>query len=192
VTAIIYFSEMLVASLLAILLLAISHVRMSLDAVLFVGGVVGWTLAEYLVHRFVLHGLAPIQHGLHHANPDEAVLTIFWQIWIGFALTYLVAGGTFVAGALIAYAWYLFVHHSSHHNPNGLSLTLVEHHQTHHRFATRNFGVSTTFYGPCFWNDSGWRPCQKVRPGIAKARDRRALNPQRQAGKDSGRCSVAP
>jgi hypothetical protein len=54
-TAIIYFSEMLVASLLAILLLAISHIRMSLDAVLFLGGVVGWTLAEYLVHRFVLH-----------------------------------------------------------------------------------------------------------------------------------------
>jgi hypothetical protein len=78
-TAIIYFSEMLVASLLAILLLAISHFRMSLDAVLFVGGVVGWTLAEYFVHRFVLHGLAPIQHGLHHANPDEAVLTIFWH-----------------------------------------------------------------------------------------------------------------
>jgi hypothetical protein len=97
-------ANMLVASLLAILLLAISHFRMSLDAVLFVGGVVGWTLAEYLVHRFVLHGLAPIQHGLHHAHPDEAVLTIFWQIWVGFALTYLVAGGTFVAGALIAYA----------------------------------------------------------------------------------------
>jgi hypothetical protein len=33
-TAIIYFSEMLVASLLAILLLAISHIRMNLDAVL--------------------------------------------------------------------------------------------------------------------------------------------------------------
>ncbi len=126
-TAIIYFSEMLVASLLAILLLAISHVRMGLDAVLFVGGVVGWTLAEYLVHRFVLHGLAPIQHGLHHANPDEAVLMIFWQIWVCFALTYLVAGGTFVAGALIAYAWYLFVHHCSHQNPDGLSLTLVGH-----------------------------------------------------------------
>ena len=29
-----------------------------LDAALFVGGVVGWTFAEYLVHRFVLHGLA--------------------------------------------------------------------------------------------------------------------------------------
>jgi len=71
---IVYFGEMLVASLLAVLLLVISPFRMSIDAALFVGGAVGWTLAEYLVHRFVLHGLAPTQHGLHHANPNGAVL----------------------------------------------------------------------------------------------------------------------
>src|SRR5258705_10296504 len=57
-TAIIYFGEILVASSLAIVLLAISQLRMSSDAVLFAGGVVAWTLAEYVVHRFVLHGIA--------------------------------------------------------------------------------------------------------------------------------------
>jgi hypothetical protein len=57
-TAIIYFGEMLVASLLAIVLLAISQLGMS-----------------------------------YHANPDCAVLRIFWQIWICFALVYLIAGG---------------------------------------------------------------------------------------------------
>jgi hypothetical protein len=87
-TAIVYFGEILVASLLAIVLLAISQLRMSSDAVLFAGGVVALTLAEYLVHRFLLHGFAPIAHRLHHANPDGAVLTIFWQIWICFALVY--------------------------------------------------------------------------------------------------------
>ena len=76
-TAIIYFGEILVASLLAMVLLATSQLRMSSDAVLFVGGVVALTLAEYAVHRFVLHGFAPIEHRLHHANPDDAVLTIF-------------------------------------------------------------------------------------------------------------------
>jgi hypothetical protein len=80
--AIFYFGEMLVASLLAIVLLAISQLRVSSDAVLFASGVVAWTLAEYLVHRFVLHGFSPIEHQLHHANPDGAVLAIFWQIWI--------------------------------------------------------------------------------------------------------------
>jgi len=149
-TAIIYFGEMLVASLLAIVLLAISQLRMSSDAVLFVGGVVALTLAEYAVHRFVLHGFAPIAHRLHHSNPDGAVLTIFWQIWICFALVYLIAGGAFVAGALVAYAWYLFVHHCAHHGPDKLPLPLLMHHQSHHRFATRNFGISTTLWDRVF------------------------------------------
>src|ERR1700688_5142986 len=149
-TAIVYLGEMLVASLLAIVLLAISQLRMSSDAVLFAGGVVALSLAEYLVHRFVLHGFAPIEHRLHHANPDGAVLTIFWQIWICFALVYLIAGGAFVAGALIAYAWYLFVHHCAHHGPDSLPLPLLKHHQSHHRFATRNYGVSTTLWDHVF------------------------------------------
>src|SRR5260370_40055164 len=130
--------------------LAFSQLRMSSDAVLFVGGGVALTLAEYAVHRFVLHGFAPIEHRLHHANPDCAVLTIFWQIWICFALVYLIAGGAFVAGALIAYAWYLFVHHCAHHGPDKLPFPLPKHHQSHPRFATRNYGVSTTLWDHVF------------------------------------------
>src|SRR5260370_29210674 len=149
-TGIIYFGEMVVASLLAIVLLAISQLRMSSDAVLFAGGVVAWTLAEYAVHRFVLHGFAPIEHRLHHANPDCAVLTIFWQIWICFALVYLIAGDAFVAVAVIAYAWYLFVHHCAHHGPDKLPFPLPKHHQSHPRFATRNYGVSTTLWDHVF------------------------------------------
>jgi hypothetical protein len=79
-TAIVYLGEMLAASLLAIFLLAISQLRMSSDAVLFAGGVLALTLAEYLVHHYALHGFAPIEHRLHHVNPEGAVLTIFWQI----------------------------------------------------------------------------------------------------------------
>jgi sterol desaturase/sphingolipid hydroxylase (fatty acid hydroxylase superfamily) len=149
-TAVIYFGEMLVASLLAIVLLAISRLPTSSGAVVFGGGVVAWTLAEYIVHRFVLHYLAPREHGLHHANPDGAVLTIFWQIWVWFALIYFLAGGTFVAGALVAYTWYLFVHHCAHHGPDKLPLPLLKHHRSHHRFATRNYGVSTTLWDHVF------------------------------------------
>src|SRR5437016_5023057 len=67
------FGEMLVAFLLAIVLLAISRLPMSSGAALFAGGIAAWTLAEYIVHRFVLHGFAPSEHQLHHANPDDAV-----------------------------------------------------------------------------------------------------------------------
>src|SRR5258708_23258264 len=136
--AIIYVGEMLVASLLAIVLLAISQLRMSSDAELFAVGVVALTLAEYLVHRFVLHGFAPIEHRQHHAHPDGAVLTIFWQIWICFALVYLVAGGAFVAGPLVAYAWDLFGPHCAHHVPHKLPLPLLQHPQSHHKIASRN------------------------------------------------------
>ena len=76
-TALMYFGEMLVASSLAIILLAISPFGMSYDAALLAAGVVTWTLAEYVVHRFVLHGLVTTQHGLHHANPDAAVSMFF-------------------------------------------------------------------------------------------------------------------
>jgi surface polysaccharide O-acyltransferase-like enzyme len=100
-TAFIYFGEILVASLLAIVLLAISPFRLSSDATLFAAGIVAWTFAEYVVHRFVLHGLLPTQHGRHHASPDAAVLIIFWQIWACFALIYLIAGGAFLAGGLV-------------------------------------------------------------------------------------------
>jgi sterol desaturase/sphingolipid hydroxylase (fatty acid hydroxylase superfamily) len=149
-TAIVYFGEMLVASLLAIVLLAISRLPMIFDAMLFAGGVVAWNLAEYVVHRFVLHGFAPTEHRLHHANPDDAVLTIFWQIWICFALVYLIGEGAFVAGALVAYTWHLFVHHCAHHGPDKLPLQLLKHLRSHHRFATRNYGVSTTLWDHVF------------------------------------------
>jgi hypothetical protein len=134
---------------------------MSSDVLLFAGGVVAWTLAEYVVHHFVLHYLAPREHGLHHANPNGAVFTIFWQIWICFALVYLIAGGAFLAGKLVAYAWYLFVHHCAHHRPDKLLLPRLKHHQSHHKFATRNYINSqrettvsaqrsgTMYSGPC-------------------------------------------
>src|SRR5712675_541961 len=66
------------------------------------------------------------------------------------ALVYLIAGGAFVAGTLVAYAWYLFVHHCAHHCPDKLPLPLLKHHQSHHRFATRNYGVSTTLWDHVF------------------------------------------
>jgi sterol desaturase/sphingolipid hydroxylase (fatty acid hydroxylase superfamily) len=74
----------------------------------------------------------------------------FWQIWACFALIYLIAGGAFLAGGLFAYSWYLFVHHCAHHGPDMLPLLLLKHHRSHHQFATRNYGVSTTLWDHVF------------------------------------------
>ena len=150
-TAAIYFGEIITASLSAVVLLAISPLGTTSASELFIGGVVVWTFVEYVVHRFVLHDFVPTRHGMHHANPDKPVLTIFWQIWACFALIYLIAGGAFLAGALVAYAWYLSVHHCAHHGPNNMLPSLLKHHKNHHRFASRNYGVSTTLWDQIFW-----------------------------------------
>jgi sterol desaturase/sphingolipid hydroxylase (fatty acid hydroxylase superfamily) len=149
-TRAIYFGEMAVTWVLAVVLLAWSPVGASDFAALFAGGFVAWTLAEYAVHRFVLHKLAPKEHSLHHAHPDEAVTRIFWQIWICFGLVGLLAGGAFLSGALVAYSWYLFAHHAAHQSPGILPTPLLKHHVSHHKIATQNFGVSTTFWDRIF------------------------------------------
>jgi sterol desaturase/sphingolipid hydroxylase (fatty acid hydroxylase superfamily) len=149
-TAAIYFGELIFAAVVAIVLLAVSALKPSITIPLFCCGLVAFTLAEYITHRFVLHTLAPVQHGIHHARPREAVDKIFWQIWLAFAVVYLLAGGAVLAGALVAYAWYLFVHYCAHHNAAVLPASLLKHHLDHHRFANRNFGVTTKFWDRVF------------------------------------------
>src|SRR6516164_7430235 len=83
----IYFGEMIFSCAMAVVLLAASsHLHAKYRVALFAGGFVAWTLAEYAVHRFVLHNLAPKEHGLHHAHPDEAVTRIFCRYGSALAL----------------------------------------------------------------------------------------------------------
>jgi sterol desaturase/sphingolipid hydroxylase (fatty acid hydroxylase superfamily) len=149
-TAIIYFGEMVVALMLAIFLLLTSMSSIGEPVALFFGGVVALTLGEYTVHRFVLHNIATSQHRIHHAHPDEAIDKIFWQIWVCFAVVYLIAGGVVLAGVLVAYVWYLFIHYCAHHRPNILPPSLLKHHSAHHSFANRNSGVTTTLWDHVF------------------------------------------
>jgi hypothetical protein len=129
-TVVIYFGELIFATALTIVLLAASSSKPSITAVLFCCGLVAFTLAEYITHRFVLHAIAPVQHGIHHARPRDAIDKIFWQIWLAFVVVYLTTGGAVLAGALVTYAWYLFVHYCAHHNPAILPDSLLKHHST--------------------------------------------------------------
>jgi sterol desaturase/sphingolipid hydroxylase (fatty acid hydroxylase superfamily) len=149
-TVAIYFGELTFAIAAAIVVLATSALKSPATAVLFCGGAAAWTLSEYLTHRFVLHAIAPVQHRIHHARPQDAIDKIFWQIWLAFAVVYLIAGGAVLAGVLVAYAWYLFVHYCAHHNPALLPASLLKHHLVHHRFANRNYGVTTKCWDRIF------------------------------------------
>ena len=129
-TAIVYLSEILIASLLAIVPPAISQLRMSSDAVLFAGGVVALTLAEYVVHRFCAVFVVSRQTNIGYIMPIPTTRSsqFFGKFAFCFALVYLIAGGAFIAGALVAYAGYLFVHHCAHHGPDKLPLPLLKRH----------------------------------------------------------------
>jgi sterol desaturase/sphingolipid hydroxylase (fatty acid hydroxylase superfamily) len=145
-----YFGEICVGPFLAIFLFASSSRPIGNAAALTATGVIAWTLAEYFGHRFVLHRLAPTEHRLHHAHPGEPVLSISWQIWACFGLLYLIVDGAFLTGLLVAYAWYLFVHHCTHHSADRLPAFLVRYHNGHHKFATRNYGVTTSLWDHVF------------------------------------------
>jgi sterol desaturase/sphingolipid hydroxylase (fatty acid hydroxylase superfamily) len=150
VETILYFAEMYLAPVIAVVLFTASPLGPVESAVLAVAGIVSWTLAEYTFHRIVLHRLAPTQHRLHHANPGKPVLSISWQIWVCFAVVYLIADGAFLAGSLVAYAWYLFVHHCTHHSVDRLPAFLIRYHNGHHKLATRNYGVTTSLWDHVF------------------------------------------
>jgi sterol desaturase/sphingolipid hydroxylase (fatty acid hydroxylase superfamily) len=145
-----YSGELVFAATLAIVLLAASTLKPSITVILLGCGLVAFTLAEYITHRFVLHAIAPVQHGIHHARPRDAVDKIFWQIWVGFVALYFTTAGAVLAGALFAYAWYLFIHYCAHHNPAILPAFLLKHHLDHHRFANRNYGVTTKLWDRVF------------------------------------------
>ena len=64
ITVVIYFGELVFAATLAVVSLTISTSRSFIVVILFCCGLLAFTLAEYITHRFVLHAIAPIRHDL--------------------------------------------------------------------------------------------------------------------------------
>jgi sterol desaturase/sphingolipid hydroxylase (fatty acid hydroxylase superfamily) len=87
---------------------------------------------------------------LHHAHRQDAIDKIFWQIWVAFAVVYLTTGGAVLAGVLVAYAWYLSVHYCAHQNSSIVPASLLKHHLDHHKFASRNYVVTTKLWDRVF------------------------------------------
>jgi len=91
-----------------------------------IAGLIAWTLVEYVVHRYMLHGLAPFNrwHAEHHRRPaarigspivlSASLLFLFaalpaWSMfggWVAAALTLGLATG---------YLTYGLAHHATHH-----------------------------------------------------------------------------
>ena len=143
------------------------------------GGILLWTLFEYLVHRVALHqyGVFVAAHAMHHANPRAYVGTptwislptlaggIFLPLWLVFGLN--IASGTFT-GAVIGYTWYGLLHHLIHHLRNPTSLAWLRHLQArhmrhHHSPKSGNFGVTTALWDRLFWTTVEPHPSQRAK-----------------------------
>jgi len=136
-------------------------------------GIAAWTLVEYVLHRFVLHGLQPFRrwHAEHHRRPGALLGTptilsaaliatlVFlpaWMLgdrWSACALTFGLLTGYFI------YAW---VHHAVHHWRTNLAWLqhVKRHHDLHHRSggAPALYGVTSAVWDIVFRTNGGTVP----------------------------------
>ncbi|MFI4889088.1 MAG: sterol desaturase family protein [Steroidobacterales bacterium] len=127
-----------------------------------------WTLAEYWIHRVVLHRMpyfSPM-HGEHHADPMGLIGTPTWislptlgaaVLLPAWALLGLNVGSGLFVGVIGGYVWYGAVHHLIHHQPRfGALRELRVRHLRHHYFPQRgNFGVTTSLWDFVFGTSLG-------------------------------------
>jgi sterol desaturase/sphingolipid hydroxylase (fatty acid hydroxylase superfamily) len=138
----------------------------------FVGGTFAWTLAEYLLHRYVFHWTSDtawgkrvhfLLHGVHHEYPgdkDRLVMPLLASVplsvifyWV-FALAMGRAiGEPFFAGFVVGYLFYDGTHYYVHHfvPTTRWGKLLRRHHLTHHHADhDGGFGVSTPIWDLVF------------------------------------------
>jgi len=130
-----------------------------------VGGILAWSGIEYVLHRFVLHGLQPFRrwHADHHQRPSALICIpttlsamligalVFFPAWL-FAGTWHATALTL--GVLSGYLFYAIVHHATHHWRVGDSGWLKRrkrwHALHHHGERQACFGVTSAFWDHVF------------------------------------------
>jgi cyclopropane-fatty-acyl-phospholipid synthase len=127
-------------------------------------GWAGWSLAEYGLHRFVLHGLRPFArlHAMHHARPlahiatPTVVTTALFALLVALPAWWLLLpwhAAALMLGVLGAYLAYIGTHHAVHHR-RGTSAWLDRHkrwHAMHHRVGAQAcYGVSGPLWDHVF------------------------------------------
>ena len=148
----------------------------------FLVGAAGWTLAEYLLHRFFLHGVPMIRrsHLRHHAAPRALIGAPAWLspslVVTLFAVTNLFGDATLASGATVGvtlgYLAYVCIHYATHHLSSlrwGWLRRLRRAHALHHSSSTAcNFGVSSGLWDRVFGTDASGRSRSMSRPTQSK------------------------
>lgn len=133
-------------------------------------GLLGWTLIEYVLHRFILHGLPPFSewHAAHHRRPTALISTpTLMSATLIAALVFLpewALGGPWHAcaltfGVLTGYLAYSITHHATHHwHADNAWFKRRQHwHALHHSSIGKpgHYGVTSAFWDHVFGSDRG-------------------------------------
>lgn len=151
------------------------HIPFSMFFGLFVFGLLFWTLAEYILHRFLFHWVGDkkyiqrfhfIMHGSHHLYPKDkerllmpplpglimaiALFSVFYLFFIGLGIPDYTWG--FFPGFFFGYLLYSFLHLAIHvYKPPKKFGFMWRHHVLHHyKYPDKAFGVSNTFWDRVF------------------------------------------
>lgn len=153
-------------------LLRPSVVSGAMLALLFLIGILVWTLTEYVMHRFVFHyqpktgwgqTIHFFAHGVHHDYPNDSKRLVMPPS-VSLPLAFLFYGlfffilpeqflPRFFAGFLSGYVCYDTLHYATHHAPmkGRLGHFLKQHHLRHHYLTEdRGFGVSSPLWDYVF------------------------------------------
>jgi sterol desaturase/sphingolipid hydroxylase (fatty acid hydroxylase superfamily) len=139
------------------------------------GGLLFWTLTEYILHRFVFHfepkskwgrRLHFIFHGVHHDYPNDALRLVmppsvsiplatgFYFLFVAVLPPQYVPG--FFAAFMSGYLFYDISHYAMHHFTfkSPFWKKLKQHHMLHHYTdATKGYGVSSALWDKIFRSD---------------------------------------
>lgn len=142
---------------------------------LFVFGLVIWTFAEYILHRFLFHWVSEnkiiqrfhfIVHGSHHLYPKDKermlmppvpgllmaslLFGIFYTIFSLFAFS--TATWAFFPGFFLGYLLYSFLHRAIHvyKAPKNFDYPWRHHILHHYKYPDKAFGVSNTIWDRVF------------------------------------------
>jgi sterol desaturase/sphingolipid hydroxylase (fatty acid hydroxylase superfamily) len=139
---------------------------------LFVAGMVLWTLAEYVLHRFVFHfnphghlqeRFQFVMHGMHHDDANDPTRLVMSPV-VGLVLAVLFYGlffkalgpllvEPFFAGFVLGYLGYDYTHFYIHHaKPQSrIGKALKQHHMVHHYAKVPvRWGVSSPLWDHVF------------------------------------------
>ncbi len=141
----------------------------------FTGGMLFWTFAEYMLHRYLFHWVNEskvvqrfhfVMHGSHHQFPRDKsrllmppvpglimasmLFGIFYLFFYAIQKPELCFG--FFPGFFLGYLVYSFIHRAIHVNrpPKRFKHLWLHHHHHHFRYPDKAFGVSNTFWDRVF------------------------------------------